>query len=73
MGGGGGGEVGREGFDLLISEITGSMVDYPVSHKKMPCLFLSLPTYLLNIMVSTTQTLAQIKSQELIATSDRTL
>ena len=29
-------------------------------------LFLSLSTYLMNIMVSTTQTLSQIKSQEFI-------
>ena len=45
------------GFELLIFEITGSVHDYPVPHKKMSCLFLSLPTYVLNIMVSTTQTL----------------
>ena len=32
----------------------------------MSCLFLSLPTYLLNMMVSTTQTLSQINSQEFI-------
>ena len=39
---------------------------YPVPHKKMSCLFLSLTTYLLNIMVSTTQTLSQIHSREII-------
>ena len=32
--------------------------------QKMSCLFLSLPAHLSNIMVSSTQTLAQIKSQE---------
>ena len=53
---------------MLISEITGSGLHYPVPHnnKTMSCLFLSLPTYLLNIMVSTTQTLSQIKSEEFI-------
>ena len=53
-------------IELLISEITGSVTYYPVLHKKMSCLFLSLSTYLLNIVISTTQTLAQIKSQEFI-------
>ena len=38
----------------------------PSSAQKMSCLFLWLPTYLLNIMVSTTQTQSQVKSQECI-------
>ena len=38
----------------------------PYSTQNMSCLFLSLNTYLLNIMVPTTQTLSQIKSQEII-------
>ena len=53
------------GVELLISEITTSILDYPILHKKKLCLVLSLPTYLLN-MVSTAQTLPQIKSQEII-------
>ena len=59
MGGGGG------GGELLISAITGSVLAYQVPHKKMLCLILSLTTYRSNI-VSSTQTLAQIKSQEII-------
>ena len=51
---------------LLISKVTGNVLTYPVLHKKMSCLFLSLSIYLLNIMVSTTQTLSQIKSPEII-------
>ena len=52
------------GPDLLISEITGSVLDYLVPHNnKMYWVFLSLP---INIMVSTTQTVSQIKSQEFI-------
>ena len=52
---------------LLISEIARSVFDYPVPHKQISWLFLlSLLTYHLNIMVSTTQTLSQIKSQEFI-------
>ena len=38
----------------------------PYSTQNMSCLFLSPNTYLLSIMVSTTQTLSQIKSQECI-------
>ena len=50
---------------LFISEITGSVLENPVPDKnKISCLFLSVPTYLSNVMLSTTQTLAQIKSQE---------
>ena len=43
-----------EGIELLISEITGSVIDYPVPHqkKKMSWSLLTLPTYLLSIMVS---------------------
>ena len=37
--------------ELLVSEITGSVLDYPVSHKHY--LFVSPPTNLLNIMVYT--------------------
>ena len=57
-GGGGGG-----GVELFISDITGSDLDYPAPHTNRK----SLPTYLLNIMVSTTKTLLRIKSQELIS------
>ena len=39
---------------------------YPVPLKNNSCLFLSLTTYLSNIMVSPTQTLSQINSQEII-------
>ena len=49
------------GVELFISEITGSILDCLVSHKQMSCLCLSLATYVLNTMVSTTQTLTQIK------------
>ena len=35
---------GGDGVELLIYEITGSG-HYPVTHQKMACLFLSLPTY----------------------------
>ena len=62
MGGGGGG-----GFELLISEIKGNLLDYPhqiFSFFKCHAYFLSLLTYRLNIKVSTTQTLSQIESQE---------
>ena len=42
---------------MLISEITESLIDYHIRHtQKMSCLFLSPPTYLLNIMVSTSTT-----------------
>ena len=52
---------------LLIYEITESVLDYPFPHQnKKIYLFLSPPTYLLNIMLSTTQTLSEIKSQESI-------
>ena len=47
------------GVEQLISKITGSIPDYPVLHKKCH-LFLTLPTYLLNIMVSTTQTICPL-------------
>ena len=50
------------GVELLISERTGSVLDYPVPRKT----FLLLPTYLLNIKLSTTQTFSQIKPQEVI-------
>ena len=54
------------GFEMLISGMTGSVLGYSVPHKnKMSCLFLSLNTYLSN-MVSTTQKLVDIKSQEFI-------
>ena len=33
------------GFELLISEITESVLDYPVPHKTNVTLMLSLPTY----------------------------
>ena len=52
--------------ELLIFEITGNVIDYSVPRKKMSCIFFSLPTYLLNIMLSTTQPLYEIKSQEFI-------
>ena len=52
------------GSEVLIFEITASCLPSPTQN--MSCLFLSLPTYLLNIMVSTTQTLAQIKPREFI-------
>ena len=59
--------MGKVGVvDLIISEITGSVLAYLVQHTKMSCLFLSLTTYLLNVMVSTIQTLSQTKSWELI-------
>ena len=49
-GGGGGGWRGGGGeFQLLISEITESVLDYPDRHKKKSCIILSLPTYPLNI------------------------
>ena len=53
MGDGGG------GVELLISETTGSVLDYPVLHTQMTCLFLSL-----TVIISSTQTLPQTKSQE---------
>ena len=54
---------------LVISEITGSVHDFPGPHKtqkqKLPWLFWSLLTCFSN-MISSTQTLTQIKSQEFI-------
>ena len=44
------------GGELLISEIAGDVFDYPV-------MLIFIPIYLLNIMVSSTQTLTQIKLQ----------
>ena len=49
--------VGGGGVEMLISEITGSIIAYPVPHTHF---------FILNIMVSTTQTLPQIKSHEII-------
>ena len=48
--------------ELLISKITESVLA-----QNMSCLYSSLPTYLSNMMVSTTQTPPQIKSQEVIS------
>ena len=52
--------------ELLISDVTGN-VKYHIPHKKIACLFLSPPTYLLNIMVCTTQ----IKSHNFISHTQR--
>ena len=59
---------GGGGVEHFNSEITGSVLDYPTPHK---CLFLSPPAYLLNIMVSTTQT--QSNRRNLLATYKNTL
>ena len=61
LGGGGGG-----GVELLIFETTEIFLVYSIQHKNISCLFLSLLTYLSNIMVSSTQTLTQIKSRGFI-------
>ena len=49
------------GVELLISEIIGNVLDNPIPHKTCHIYF-----YFLNIMVSTTQTLSQIKPQQFI-------
>ena len=59
MGGGGGRGVVVQ---LLISEITESVLDYPILDKKWHAYFY---TYLSN-MVSSTQSLVQIKAKEFV-------
>ena len=51
--------------ELLILDITRTVLDYIVPHEKCYAYFYHFPP-ILNIMVSTTQTQSQIKSQEFI-------
>ena len=53
------------GIEMLIFKITRSVLAYPVLHKNCHAYFYQF-SHLLNIMISTTQTLAQIKTQEFI-------
>ena len=69
------------GVKLLISEIkkkgcgrsaSSRTLSRPPTNKCYAYLFLLHPAYILNIMVSTTQTLAQIKSHEYIGHQNET-
>ena len=45
-------------IELLIIEIIGNVLDYTVPQKKVYCLFVSITSYISNIIVSTAHTLS---------------